>query len=638
MASVDPRNGKAVISEDGIFPRGQSTTIESDGGNTGPREVTYYHGTAWNKRETRLGPVSTWIPQPEKKRNGNNFDDRILEVPILEELSTIGENTQHRIRTKKLCRFYFFAFAFASLHSFLTGISTVVTNVTERTSSGQSVHGAVMNDPIHRMKRQAQDGSQPQMNGAMSQEDQVSVQVTIAADNSSRATSDATAVTPLPTTGTPEATTDQSSTAVPTTSSEESPTASAASPTPTTDTASETTSHDPSTSPTSFPVISSASVTSASQIPFSPVSSSEMPQPTSSTIVSTTTNSSSSNASQTSSTSSSGSSSSSSTTTNPSTSTSSTTSITSITSENTTTSLPSGTGGDDSYGWDGRSGQTATEQTLLTTGPTTSATNSPSQSSGALDSQTKGKIAGGVVGGVAAATVLVLLVFLFLRRRRACQDRVPEVLPPGDMTGAAIGEGSVTRSADMVSRRSSNDPLFTASYFAPAFMKRWRQSRLSTHTESTLDSSTSERGFQKISGRKIPSVLQSGGDGYGGGFSEGSPTVSEPSVSFSPSSPVLPRSPTSQPPPSTPYGMPLDVSYTREAEETNPIVIFRPSPARTPIPGSANASLSNEPSISRIVPLAAGALSPTVPKRPDVLGRSHPSFDGSRGSRFTESI
>ncbi|KNG87710.1 hypothetical protein ANOM_003912 [Aspergillus nomiae NRRL 13137] len=486
-----------------------------------------------------------------------------------------------------------------------------VTGVTGRTNSGHSVfHGTVVNDPRDMMKRQAQDGSQPQMDSAISQEGQVSVQVTIAA----------TVGMPSPTTGiseptASEITTDQSSPAVPTTSSEETPTASPASHTPTTDTAPGSASHDPSLRLLLF-------------------LSSGTPQSTSSTVVSTSTSSSSSSSSQTSSTSSSSSSSSSSTTT----SSTSTSSTTSTISELTTTSLPSGTGGGASYGWDGGSGPTATEPTTLTTGPTTSATISPSQGSGALDSQTKGKIAGGVVGGVAGAMALVLLVFIILRRRRAYQNRAPEVLPPGDMTGTAVGEGSVTRSADVVSRRSSNDPLFTASYFAPAFMKRWRQSRLSTHTESTLDSSTSERGFQKISGRKIPSVLQSGGDGYGGGFSEGSPTMSEPSVSFPPGSPVLPRSPTSQPPPSTPYGMPLDVSYTREAEETNPIVIFRPSPARTPIPGSAEASLSNEPSVSRIVPLAQGALSPTIPKRPDMLGRSHPSFDGSRGSRFTESI
>ncbi|PWY64639.1 hypothetical protein BO83DRAFT_138599 [Aspergillus eucalypticola CBS 122712] len=289
-----------------------------------------------------------------------------------------------------------------------------------------------------------------------------------------------------------------------------------------------------------------------------------------------------------------------------------------------TTSLY-GAWGTASNGGGGGSGATATGQGA-----------SPSSSSGSLSSQTKGKIAGGVVGGVAAAMfVFVIVVWLLRRRKKNILPPSGDALPEPDTTGTA--EGSLPRSAEMTSRRSSDDPLFTASYFAPAFMKRWRQSHMTTRTDSTLSSEPSERGFQKISGRKIPSVLQSGGDGYGGGYEPGSPTASEPSTLFSPSSPVQPRSPPTQPPVATPYGMPLDTSYTREAAEVGGIVVFRPSPARTPVTGSANASLSNEPTGARVVS-QVGALSPTMPKRPDALGRSHPSFDGSRGSRFTESI
>ncbi|KAE8387782.1 hypothetical protein BDV23DRAFT_121422 [Aspergillus alliaceus] len=507
---------------------------------------------------------------------------------------------------------------------------------TGRTNNGNSsVYGTIINTSGDRMRRQAQEGSQLETSGEAPAKDQASMQATIAVNDSPPTTPNAPAATPPPPADVSQPTestnsSDQSPTAISSPTPEENPSS-----TSTSDTASVTTSHDSPISPSSLPMISSASVTASSQTALSLTSSTETPR-SSSAVASTTSSPTSSSSQASSSTSSSSSSSSSSSTTTTSSTTTSTT--TSTTSELSTTSSPSGTEGGASYGWGGGSGPSATEQIPLATSTTSSTTSSSSQGSGALDSETKGKIAGGVVGGVAGAMVLVLIVFLLLRRRKAYQHRAPEVLPHGDMTGTAIGEGSVTRSADVVSRRSSNDPLFTASYFAPAFMKRWRQSRLSTHTESTLDSGASERGFQKISGRKIPSVLQSGGDGYGGGFSEGSPTVSEPSMSFPPGSPVLPRSPTSQPPPSTPYGMPLDVSYTREDEETHPVVIFRPSPARTPISGSADASLSNEPSLSRIVPVAQGALSPTVPKRPDMLGRSHPSFDGSRGSRFTESI
>ncbi|GFF36861.1 hypothetical protein IFM51744_07155 [Aspergillus udagawae] len=298
-------------------------------------------------------------------------------------------------------------------------------------------------------------------------------------------------------------------------------------------------------------------------------------------------------------------------------------------SEATTTADLYSTG---TYFGGGDSGATAT-------GQAPSATTS-SSSGGGLDSVTTKRIVGGVVGGLAGAFFLLGLLLFLLRRRKTALFRPNRGLPASDGTGGTTGErGSVSRT-EMASRRSSRDPLFTASYFAPAFMKRWRQSNQTVRSDdSTFTSTTtSERGFQKISGRKIPSVLQSGGDGYGGGFDQGSPTASEPSMSLPPGSPVQPRSVISQPPPSMPYGMPLDVSYTREADEAESVVVFRPSPARTPVASSTNVSVVNVPAASRAIPQPGVTLSPTIPQRPDGLGRSHPSFDGSRGSRFTESL
>ncbi|KAL4897153.1 hypothetical protein BDV59DRAFT_169916 [Aspergillus ambiguus] len=305
----------------------------------------------------------------------------------------------------------------------------------------------------------------------------------------------------------------------------------------------------------------------------------------------------------------------------------------------TTSDFPSTTtyfGGD---GWSGGGGgswtgaATGTATTGIEQAP--SATGAASSGSGSsLDSETKGKIAGGVVGGVAGLAMLIILALLFFRRRRAALQQ-PRGLPSHDVAGTAAAN-EPPRTAEMASRRSSNDPLFAASYFAPAFMKRWRQSQQTTRSDSTLSSNPSERGFQKIAGRKIPSVLQSGGDGYGdGSFGQGSPTASEPSGGFPSSPPAPPRTSLSQPPPSHPYGMPLDTSYTREEEEA---VIYRPSPARTPIAGSSNVSLSTEPGISHVIPQPSSAFPASIPPRPDLLGRSHPSFDGSRGSRFTESL
>lgn len=230
---------------------------------------------------------------------------------------------------------------------------------------------------------------------------------------------------------------------------------------------------------------------------------------------------------------------------------------------------------------------------------------------------------------------MLVVLAMFLLRRRAAMRMSPEALPSseGAGTGAAAAAGG-SRPAEMTSR-FSRDSILTASYFAPAFMKKWRDS---SHTDSTLVSSGggSERGFQKVSGRKIPSVLTSGGDGYGGGYETVSPYASEPSMTPGiPGSPVIPRSP-SQPPPSIPFGMPLDVSYTRETEENDPGVIIHESPARTPLPGMVTVASGGVPiNIPRAHSPSPMELSP---QRPDTLGRSHSSFDASRGSRFTEGL
>lgn len=303
-------------------------------------------------------------------------------------------------------------------------------------------------------------------------------------------------------------------------------------------------------------------------------------------------------------------------------------STSSSTTSSTTSSDSSGYGGwVGGYGGRGGSTQTGSGQA-----PTSTDSGPTQNSSGTPGPVTTGKIVGGVVGSVAGAVMLVILALLLLKRR-ASMRKPQEALPSTEGAGAGGNTAGRGAGSEMTSRP---DSILTASYFAPAFMKRWRQSSMTTNTDTTLLSSGSERGFQKISGRKIPSVLTYGGDGYGGGYETGSPTISEPSMTTAvPGSPVNPRSPLTQPPPSTPFGMPLDVSYTRETEENDPVMYMRASPARTPV--TSTASMSSVSAPINIPRQSHSSLSP-IPQRPDTLGRSHPSFDGSRGSRFTESL
>lgn len=283
-------------------------------------------------------------------------------------------------------------------------------------------------------------------------------------------------------------------------------------------------------------------------------------------------------------------------------------------------------------GYPGPGGGGGTTATASVPGST--ATNPPPQSSS--PTPTTNKIVGGVVGSVAGVAFLFVMILLYLRRRHAALRAARDGLPAGDVAGGAAGEGSVAQSAEMTSRQSSHDPLF-ASFLAPAFMKNWRKSTQSTGTDNTLVPPPSERGFQKVAGRKIPSVLRSGGDGYGGGFGE-APPGTEMSVNFQ-SSPSNNNGPSaSQPPTASAYGMPLDTNYTRENQGSPPEVIIRPSPARTPTASSTNLPSTAAQTPPRSTPEPQSSLSPSIPRRPDLLGRSHPSLDGSRSSRFTESI
>ncbi|KAJ5774006.1 hypothetical protein N7457_008902 [Penicillium paradoxum] len=241
------------------------------------------------------------------------------------------------------------------------------------------------------------------------------------------------------------------------------------------------------------------------------------------------------------------------------------------------------------------------------------------------------KIVGSVVGSIAGLALILVLLLYYLRRRGLFMGNNVRPALLGD---AAAGAGAVAVAREITERRESNDPLFTASYFAPAFMKRWRQSSMTTRSGSTIDSVPSERGFQKISGRKIPPVLTHGGDGYGGGLDGDSPTI----PGYPPTSPAVgPIGSLSffAPPTSSAYGMPLDSNYTREVEE-HPMPRHA-NPVHLPISSSVNVGTPITVTPAQPIAQPQSAI-PFVPPRPDGLGRSLPSFDGSRSSRFTEGI
>jgi hypothetical protein len=219
-------------------------------------------------------------------------------------------------------------------------------------------------------------------------------------------------------------------------------------------------------------------------------------------------------------------------------------------------------------------------------------------------------VVGSVVASVAGASILIFVLLLVVRWWKRNQSRVSL----GE--GGAIGDGRESApggapSGGMVERRRS---LAHVVPDALAGMIGYKKSQQRAETDQPFSSAAgSERGFYRVSGRKLPSVLHSGGDGYGGGYGAGN-TLS--GSSFYKDSPGLydgtggPSSPT--------------IGITIERDSGVPIM--RPGPARTPV---------TEPG-----PFASMVPAPLnlPPRRPDALGRSRSSQDSSQPSRFRELV
>lgn len=142
--------------------------------------------------------------------------------------------------------------------------------------------------------------------------------------------------------------------------------------------------------------------------------------------------------------------------------------------------------------------------------------------------------------------------------------------------------------------------------------------RMSRQTMGTVSSTAgSEQGFVRVSGRKIQSVLESGGDGYGDPAKTSNANMNVDGASYLQDSRGM-------------YGGSESGSpITPVARRQSGIANWRPSPARTPII-ERGAFLGHE--------------FDQLPPRPDGGEHPRPSYEGSNagslasGSRFTEAV
>jgi hypothetical protein len=239
------------------------------------------------------------------------------------------------------------------------------------------------------------------------------------------------------------------------------------------------------------------------------------------------------------------------------------------------------------------------------------ATSSAASSGNGTDSNSGSSVStsavvGGVVGSIAGVAVIALLLLFLVKWKK---NRNGALLSLGSgRDGAGDGADAVTGgppsqpSGGMAERRSFI-------YAVPAAL-----ASLTGYKRSSQSSTTGgERGFVRVSGRKLPSVIQTGGDGYGAGIPDATLSGSSfyrDSHGFygGPGTPTFP-----------------DMETQRESGQIG-TPVMRPSPARTPVTEHGPFSAVPPP------------LNPLPPLRPDVLGRSHPSQDGSHASRFTEEV
>jgi hypothetical protein len=285
---------------------------------------------------------------------------------------------------------------------------------------------------------------------------------------------------------------------------------------------------------------------------------------------------------------------------------------------------------------------------------------------------------------------ILLVVLRWYRHRLKARGQLPEQISAREL---ASGPGN----SYPMSQRSSNVPFAAA---VASNLRRFRPH--STHTVATsatgmTDSSVkdSERGFQRIAGRKIAPVLSSGGDPYGGNYGafekDGRAGPSDSlrdyvgglaGASFyrdnagfyagkGTHSPTFPSSPTfagesssmgeqqqfGSPGPTLPGARDFaagqnssQVSLTTPSRPEG-YAVMRPSPARTPVTLSPAASsirlpIQQVPALDESAPpLPTGLMVPTLTQR-DGVGRSLASQDGSRisrssgrsGGRFVENM
>ncbi|KFA68270.1 hypothetical protein S40285_01568 [Stachybotrys chlorohalonatus IBT 40285] len=243
------------------------------------------------------------------------------------------------------------------------------------------------------------------------------------------------------------------------------------------------------------------------------------------------------------------------------------------------------------------------------TQPTGSSSTDSGGSSGSELSPEHRQVIGGVVGGVAGAALFAVFVLLLLRYKKK-KGGLP--LFRGDET--TNGRNLITEGGPGPSMTERAAPAAISAALSRLTSKGATQPRSGPGASTT----SGERGFYRVSGKKLPSVLQTGGDGYTDpreSVMSGDSDYYRGSQEFDPASGGLGR---------LALGSPM--------RPVSGVPIMRDGPARiVTVPENPFAERSETNPF----------LDPPAPPGPrDPVGRSLVGQDGSRGSgsRFHERL
>jgi hypothetical protein len=205
---------------------------------------------------------------------------------------------------------------------------------------------------------------------------------------------------------------------------------------------------------------------------------------------------------------------------------------------------------------------------------------------------------GGIVGGVCGIGILVLILMLLLKWKRRQGGGGLRLLADGGSGGVPPGGPSALDPGGGVVRMMERAVPFAIPSTLASLAGHKRASQV-----QMPGSESSERGFYRVSGKKLTSVLQSGGDGY-----------SDPHDSIRSRESFYRDSQGFFAGPGTP---PLRLGSPMRPESG--IMVMREGPARTPVQERGPFD-DHQPSTPPIV---------------DPIGRTRVSQDGSR---FTEDL